>query len=43
MPLQLETINAFDKIAVLDQGRLVAFDSPGAILTRTDHAALLTD
>ena len=40
---QLETINAFDKIAVLDRGRLVAFDPPAAILKRSDHIALLTD
>jgi len=41
--LQLETIDAFDKIAVLDRGRLVAFDSPAVILRRSDHIALLAD
>ena len=40
---QLETISAFDKIAVLDQGRLVAFDSPASILRRDDCDALLVD
>ncbi|KAH0283877.1 putative multidrug resistance protein, partial [Aureobasidium sp. EXF-3399] len=40
---RLETISAFDKIAVLDRGKLVAFDSPAAILRRSDHIALLTD
>jgi ATP-binding cassette subfamily C (CFTR/MRP) protein 1 len=40
---QLETISAFDKIAVLDQGRLVAFDSPASILKRDDCDALLVD
>ncbi|KAI4764830.1 putative multidrug resistance protein [Aureobasidium sp. EXF-12344] len=40
---RLETISAFDKIAVLDQGRLVAFDSPASILRRDDCDALLVD
>ncbi|KEQ80625.1 putative multidrug resistance protein [Aureobasidium pullulans EXF-150] len=38
---RLDTISEFDKIAVLDHGRLVAFDYPDAILRRRDCDMLL--
>jgi ATP-binding cassette subfamily C (CFTR/MRP) protein 1 len=38
--VQLETIDAFDKIVILDRGRIVAFDSPGVIITRGDYNTL---
>lgn len=35
---KLQSVLDFDRIAVLDKGRLVEFDSPDALLARPDSA-----
>ncbi|KAL3483855.1 P-loop containing nucleoside triphosphate hydrolase protein [Aspergillus germanicus] len=38
---QLETVTAFDKVAVMDGGRLVEFDQPGALMKEESMFATL--